>query len=263
MTDWTDKLSEAARVLRGSRGGKRRVSRFAKLERKLAARGAHDPQALAAWIERKKLGQAELTRRAEAGRRRAERRGGKRRFNPEQLKEGAAEELHEHGKTLAKLRAGKLTVKQAAAQTAKDHLKLLPDYYSRMDALEVPKPKKGLKSPRIKLLMKRGRVRVYLVASHLVRKMKDQGDWANGGHSTVFPATIPKNEVWIGDETFGPERKLYILHELLEFWRMNHGMSYDEAHDLSTEAEQKFRRGKMRGIDAAVRDALKKAAASR
>lgn len=187
------------------------------------------------------------------------RRGGKRRFDPAQLKAGTAAEL-EHAKTIKKIVARKLPVKQAAAEIAKDHLKERPDYYDRLDAVEVPKRRKGMKKPRLKLLMKRGKVRVYLVDSHLVRQMKGQGDWANGGHSRVFPETCPPNEVWVGNETFGPERKCYILHELLEFWRMGNGMGYDQAHDLSTAAEQKYRSAKMRGIDAAIRAALKKAA---
>lgn len=186
--------------------------------------------------------------------------GGKRRFDPAQLAKGTAEEL-EHAATIKRLRREpKLPVREAAKLIAKDHLKADPAYYDRLDAVEVPKRTKGLKKPRLKLLMKRGKVRVYLVDSHLVRQMKGQGDWANGGHSRVFPETCPPNEVWVGNETFGPERKCYILHELLEFWRMGNGMGYDQAHDLSTAAEQKYRSAKMRGVDAAIRDALKKAA---
>lgn len=53
-----------------SPGGKRRSTPFAKLSRKLAARGARNPKALAAWIGRKQIGQAEMTRRAMRGRKR-------------------------------------------------------------------------------------------------------------------------------------------------------------------------------------------------
>ena len=45
------------------------ATKYQKLTRKLAARGASDPKALAAWIGRKKLGKAEFQRRAAAGRR--------------------------------------------------------------------------------------------------------------------------------------------------------------------------------------------------
>jgi len=187
------------------------------------------------------------------------RRGGKLRHTAQDVARGAKVEL-EHAKTIKKIARQQLPVKQAATEIAKDHLKEDPHYYDRLDAVEVPKRRQGLKAPRLKLLMKRGRVKVYLVDSHLVRQMKGQGDWANGGHSRVFPETCPPNEVWVGSETFGPERKCYILHELLEFWRMGNGMGYDQAHDLSTAAEQHYRKRKMRGIDAAIRAALKKAA---
>lgn len=45
------------------------ATKYEKLTRKLAAKGASDPKALAAWIGRKKLGKAEFQRRAAAGRR--------------------------------------------------------------------------------------------------------------------------------------------------------------------------------------------------
>lgn len=42
---------------------------YERLVKKLRARGANDPKALAAWIGRKKLGASEFNRRAAAGRR--------------------------------------------------------------------------------------------------------------------------------------------------------------------------------------------------
>jgi len=62
-------------------GGKRRSTPFATLTRKLAARGSSDPKALAAWIGRKQVGQAEMTRRAVKGKAK-KRRGGKKRHAP-------------------------------------------------------------------------------------------------------------------------------------------------------------------------------------
>jgi hypothetical protein len=44
------------------------ASKFDKLAAKLAARGATDPKALAAWIGRKKLGKAAFQAKAAAGR---------------------------------------------------------------------------------------------------------------------------------------------------------------------------------------------------
>jgi hypothetical protein len=45
------------------------ASKFDKLAAKLAARGAHDPKALAAWIGRKKLGKKAFQAKAAAGHR--------------------------------------------------------------------------------------------------------------------------------------------------------------------------------------------------
>ena len=47
--------------------------RFAKMKRKLAARGARNPGALAAWIGRKKYGKRGMARMAKRGARRARR----------------------------------------------------------------------------------------------------------------------------------------------------------------------------------------------
>jgi len=44
--------------------------RFAKLKSRLAAKGAHDPAALAAWIGRKKLGSKKMASLSAAGRKR-------------------------------------------------------------------------------------------------------------------------------------------------------------------------------------------------
>lgn len=186
--------------------------------------------------------------------------GGKRRFAPEQLAKGAAAEL-EHAKTIKKLqRSPKLPVKVAAKLIAQDHLKEDPRYYDRLDAVEVPKRTRGLKAPRLKLLHRSGALRVYLVDSHAVRKL--YGDWTMGGHHRVYPDFIPKNEVWIAEEVFDPERKLCTLHELNEYKLMGGGQDYDAAHDASTALEQRYRKGKLRGLDAALKRALRAAARS-
>lgn len=187
------------------------------------------------------------------------RRGGKRRFDPAQLRAGIATEL-EHAATVKKIVKRKLPVKQAAAEIAKDHLREDPAYYDRLDAVEVPRRRKGLKPPRLKLLHRSGRLCVYLVDSHRVRRQLP--DWTMGGHHRVYSPQIPPNEVWIAEEVFGPERALCTIHELREYKLMGSGMGYEEAHDLSTALEQKFRLGGMKGLDAAVRRELKAAAAS-
>lgn len=47
------------------------TTKYQKLTRKLAAQGADNPRALAAWIGRKKLGKAKFQAKAAAGRRRS------------------------------------------------------------------------------------------------------------------------------------------------------------------------------------------------
>lgn len=49
------------------------VSKFKKLSRKLAAKGARNPDALAAFIGRKKFGKAGMAAKAATGRRKARR----------------------------------------------------------------------------------------------------------------------------------------------------------------------------------------------
>lgn len=50
--------------------GKRKVSKFKKLSRKLGKGGAKNPDALAAYIGQKKYGKAGMAKKAAAGRRR-------------------------------------------------------------------------------------------------------------------------------------------------------------------------------------------------
>jgi len=254
-------LDSALRGLRGPRAGDR-AAEAATLARALRALRGH---LSAGEVD---LVRAELaTLRAggrgtglAAGYARALRAGGKRRFDPAQVAKGVREEL-EHAATIKKVqRNPRLPVKKVAELIAKDHLKAQPRYYDRLDAVEVPKRGRGLKPPRLKLLTRSGRLRVYLVDSHAVRKV--HGDWTMGGHHRVYPDFIPPNEVWIAEEVFDPERQLCTLHELNEYALMGGGMGYDEAHDLSTALEQKFRKGGMRGLAAAVRKRLKEAAAS-
>jgi hypothetical protein len=49
---------------------RRKPTRFAKLTLSLRARGARNPDALAAWIGRKKYGKTAMAKKAAAGRRR-------------------------------------------------------------------------------------------------------------------------------------------------------------------------------------------------
>lgn len=186
--------------------------------------------------------------------------GGKARFDPAQLQKGIKEEL-EHAATIRKVRRDpKLPVKKVAELIAKDHLKTQPHYYDRLAAVEVPRRGKGLRAPRLKLYLKSGKLRVYIVDSNATRKL--YGDFTGGGHHRVYADFIPPNEVWLAEELFGVELKLYALHELNEYALMGSGMGYDEAHDNSTALEQTFRKGGRKGLDAALRKRLREAAAS-
>jgi len=178
-----------------------------------------------------------------------------------QLRKGVREEM-EHKRTIKRIqRNPRMPVKKAAEAIARDHLKVMPSYYDRLDAVEVPRRRKGLKSPRLKLLMKHGKLRIYLVDSNATRKL--YGDFTGGGHSRVYPEFIKKpHEVWIAEELFGIERDLYTLHELNEYTLMGGGMGYDEAHDLSTALEQRYRKSGGKGLKAAVQKMLRKAAVS-
>ena len=260
--DVLSRLDNALRGLRGPRAGDR-AAEIATLERALRALRGH---LSAGEVD---LVRAELATLRAGGRgtglavgyARVLRAGGKARFDPAQVKKGIAEELEEHAKTIKRIqRSPRMPVRKAAALIVKDHLRKHPAAYDRMEAVEVPKRGKGLKAPRLKLLTRSGRLRVWLVDSHAVRKV--HGDWTMGGHHRVYPDFIPPNEVWIAEEVFDPERQLCTLHELNEYALMGGGMGYDEAHDLSTALEQKFRKGGMRGLAAAVRKRLKEAAAS-
>ena len=64
------KMKPAARKPAKKRAKLGTGKRFAELEAALAARGARDPRALAAWIGRSKYGKARFQKLAAAGRRR-------------------------------------------------------------------------------------------------------------------------------------------------------------------------------------------------
>lgn len=65
-------------------------------------------------------------------------------------------------------------------------------------------------------------------------------DFTQGGHDKVYPF-VPANEVWLDDDISQRERKLILLHELNERALMSKGMSYIEAHRLSSALEQDCR----------------------
>ena len=129
----------------------------------------------------------------------------------------------------------------------------------QIDRLLNPK----LQPPRLKLLGRRGKLRIYMVDDTAVRLMYP--DWTSGGHDQIYFRFIPPLEVWISRELCEPrpplEKNLCILHELRERRRMivlmRGGMSrrdaYNKAHDESLVVEDKYRRAKGRGLATALR----------
>lgn len=183
------------------------------------------------------------------------------------LKEGIKAE-REHSKTIRWVKKNpEKSVDEALKRIAQDHLAESPDYYKRLKAVEETKKKAHhkLKSPRIKLIGRRGKVRIYRIDDTKVRKI--YSDWTMGGHSICYGGDqgfIPHNEVWIAGELGPPqpplEEMLTMIHELREMRRMGElmkgGMSradaYDKAHDESLVVEDKFRKAGGRGLKQAL-----------
>lgn len=91
------------------------------------------------------------------------------------LKEGIREEHKEHAPALRWLKRNpEASVVQALKYITEAHLDKDKKYYEKTEAALSGKVKrqKGLKSPRLKLLMRLGWVRVYLVNATAVREMK-------------------------------------------------------------------------------------------
>jgi hypothetical protein len=184
------------------------------------------------------------------------------------LREGIRAEM-EHAKTIRWVKKNpEKSVDEALKRIAQDHIAEAPDYYQRLKAVEETKKKAHhkLKSPRIKLIGRRGKVRIYRIDDTQVRKLYT--DWTMGGHSNCYPlgqgGFIPHNEVWIAGELGPPqpplEEQLTMLHELREMRRMGELMkqgtsradSYDTAHDESLAIEDKFRKAGGRGLKQAL-----------
>ena len=183
-------------------------------------------------------------------------------FKLADLARGTRAEM-EHAKTLRKIKRPEVTVREAAQEIAKDHLKEDPAYYEKLEAVEsLPKKEdKRLKSPRLKLLGRRGKLRIYLVDATAVRGMTDKNpnapDFTMGTGDQVWRETTGPWEVWISDE-LGPPRdplelRLTMLHEMTERRLMlRDGMSYDEAHGKALALEDKYRKINGRGLKAAL-----------
>lgn len=178
------------------------------------------------------------------------------------LRDGTRAEM-EHAKTIKRIRRNpKMPVREAAELIARDHLKEDPAYYEKIKALKEPRHTKKLRSPRLRLLRRIAKIKVYLVSATAVRamthKLPSAPDYTMGSHWGVWPEIIPRNEIWIADE-LGPPRdplelNLTTLHEAAEVRRMlKDGLTYEDAHEESLQLEDYYRKRGGRGLLAAIR----------
>lgn len=106
-------------------------------------------------------------------------------------------------------------------------------------------------APRLRLLERRGPLRVYLVDATKARLRLP--DFTMGDHDLHSPGVVPRNEVWIANELGLLERQLTTLHELHERRLMAHGMPYGLAHERATAIETTYRLAGGRGLGEALR----------
>lgn len=82
-------------------------------------------------------------------------------------------------------------------------------------------------------------IKVYLADGKKVRDNLDI-EYTEGGHDLIYKY-IPKDTVWIDDDTQTDDIPYILFHELFERNKMKGGMKYEEAHRLANINEHKFR----------------------
>ena len=65
-------------------------------------------------------------------------------------------------------------------------------------------------------------------------------DFVQGGNSERYKF-IPQGEIWVERNQTDAEKRMTVLHELIEATKMSHGESYDKAHDETAGVERKLR----------------------
>ena len=99
-----------------------------------------------------------------------------------------------------------------------------------------------LRPPRLRFLGRVAGLAVYLVSGEQVRNKADV-DFTMGGNEAIYPAYVPRGEIWIDDAMDTLDRMATALHEIVERDLMlNHGQDYDRAHDTASAREIAFRR---------------------
>jgi len=174
------------------------------------------------------------------------------------LREGIKTEM-EHSKTITWARRNKkATVADVAKRIASDHLREDPAYYGKLAVMEAKAKKHPkLKSPRLKLLGRRGKLKIYRVDATKVRMLThlnpNAPDFTMGTGDQVWKETTGPWQIWVSNELDPFEAQLTMLHEMTERRLMlRHGLSYDDAHDKALAIEDKYRKANGRGLKQAL-----------
>jgi hypothetical protein len=93
--------------------------------------------------------------------------------------------------------------------------------------------------PHISCIQRRGPLSVWLVDGAYIRKNVDE-EFSNFGHHFSF-TRIPKNEIWIDQETHPDEQQFFIRHAIVERRLLRTGMDYEKARLLANREERKMR----------------------
>lgn len=99
---------------------------------------------------------------------------------------------------------------------------------------------------RKQLVLDAGTLKIYLVDGAAVRRDIDI-DYVAGGHDLRYEY-IPDGEVWIDDSQSNEDVAAVMLHELHERFRMALDITYEDAHNESSELEKQYRKDP-EGID--------------
>ncbi len=96
------------------------------------------------------------------------------------------------------------------------------------------------KLPYLKKIDERGNLQIWIVDGSYIRTHIDE-EFTNFGQHYSF-SYIPKNELWIEQETKNDERRFFIDHLLVEHRLMSQGVSYNKALEEADKMERRERR---------------------
>ena len=98
---------------------------------------------------------------------------------------------------------------------------------------------KHRRPPYVLCLERRGPLAVWLVDGSYVRKNIDE-EFSNFAHHYSL-SEIPKNEIWIDQETDQDEQRFFVHHAVLERRLMRDGADYDTARRAANREERRLR----------------------